>query len=95
LENKFSEGIKLIKRDIIFAASLYLWVVNNVFFFLLMSIQRWFIWHVINTCISDSIYIFHNALKRYGICCRKSHSEVLPTQVGGFFFLNITCWVNL
>lgn len=24
LENKFSEGIKLIKRDIIFAASLYL-----------------------------------------------------------------------
>lgn len=25
LENKFSEGIKLIKRDIIFAASLYLW----------------------------------------------------------------------
>jgi hypothetical protein len=25
LENKFSEGIKLIKRDIVFAASLYLW----------------------------------------------------------------------
>lgn len=24
LENKFSEGIKLIKRDIVFAASLYL-----------------------------------------------------------------------
>jgi superfamily II RNA helicase len=26
LENKFSEAIKLIKRDIIFAASLYLWI---------------------------------------------------------------------
>lgn len=25
LENKFSEGIKVIKRDIVFAASLYLW----------------------------------------------------------------------
>ena len=27
LENKFSEAIKLLKRDIVFAASLYLWYV--------------------------------------------------------------------
>ena len=32
LENKFAEAIKLLKRDIVFAASLYLW------FFLQISI---------------------------------------------------------
>ena len=33
LENKFSEGIKLIKRDIIFAASLYLWNFSSLIYF--------------------------------------------------------------
>ena len=32
LEAKFSEAIKLLKRDIVFAASLYLWFVSYAIF---------------------------------------------------------------
>lgn len=40
LENKFSESIKIVKRDIVFAASLYLW--NNVNFFkVVFMILNW------------------------------------------------------
>ena len=44
LENKFSESIKLLKRDIVFAASLYLWKIKNKVIFRNFS---WFINDVI------------------------------------------------